>query len=360
MAGLDDLPTLLDEMNAQTVLLCHGGSSFTQTGTRERLRTILRDRRVRYFSDYSPNPTVEDINRATRVFAETDPDTVIAIGGGSVMDTAKLARFFAAQHGDARRYFLEPGEFPVIPPRSRLICAPTTSGTGSESTQFATLYIDRRKYSLDHPCCLPDRKILDADLVISLPVEVTRNTGLDALCHALESLWSKRATPQSREKSLAALDIILANLAERVRAPTPDNAYRMLQAASLAGEAIQVARTTASHAISYPLTSLYGLPHGLAVALTVRQLLAFNEDAIDVDVKAKTVERLGLDEFSDLQRRLAVLFEQIGMKTSLRAYGLDTDAVVETLLPYVSPERLSNNPKPLEPDDIRRFLSGTP
>ena len=358
MAGLDDLPTLLDEMDAHSVLVCHGGSSFTHTGARERVRSILRDRRVRYFSDYSPNPTVEDIDRATRVFAEADPDAVIAIGGGSVMDTAKLARFFAAQDVDARSYFLEPGHPPVKPPRSRLICAPTTSGTGSESTQFATLYIDKRKHSLDHPCCLPDRKILDPDLVASLPIEVARNTGLDALCHALESFWSKRATSESREKSLAALNIILANLAERLRAPTPDNAYRMLQAASLAGEAIQVARTTASHAISYPLTSLYGLPHGLAVALTVRQLLAFNEDAIDPAVKAKAVERLVLDEFSDLHRRLADLFEQIGVKTSLRAYGLDTDAVVEKLLPYVSPERLSNNPKALDQADIRRFLQG--
>ncbi len=367
---LQDLKPLLKRTDPKSVMVFCGKQSYHTSVYRAPFESCLEGYPVRYFSDYRANPGVEDIERAQLALQQCQPDMVIAIGGGSVMDTAKLARFFAAQSFSPHDYDLHNGgpkksdiasqtettPTSIVPPQSQLICIPTTSGTGSESTQFATYYIGHTKHSLDHGSCLPNTKILDALCVQNLPKALALTTGLDSLCHALESLWAKRATAISQTKALSALRTILKNFIPRIEQPNTGNCLAMLEAASLAGEAIQISRTTAAHAMSYPLTSIYKLPHGLAAAMTIRQLLAFNTPAISTALQQQICETLGLKYFSELDEQLANMFARLHVKTSLRQFGIDPVLARPNILPHVSEQRLANNPRPLTADNIVALL----
>ncbi|MFL0801846.1 MAG: phosphonoacetaldehyde reductase [Agarilytica sp.] len=353
---LQDLAPLLKRLDPQSVMVFRGKQSYKNSQYRDVFESCLKHYSVHYFSDYRANPTVEDIEHARHALQQCQPDLVIAIGGGSVMDTAKLARFFDAQS-------FSPTETPsitIVSPRSQLWCIPTTSGTGSESTQFATYYIGHTKHSLDHDSCLPNTKILDVLCVQNLPKELALTTGLDSLCHALESLWAKRATKASQTKALIALGSILQNLVPRIEQPNTSNCLAMLEAASLAGEAIQISRTTAAHAISYPLTSIYNIPHGLAAAMTIRQLLAFNTPALNSSLQKQVCQALALNNFSQLDDQLANLFTRLKVKTSLQQFGIDPTEAKENILPHVSQQRLANNPRPLTVNNIVALLENSP
>ncbi len=353
---LHDLKVLLGQLAPKSVMVFCGKQSYQNSLYRAPFEDCLKDYAVRYFSDYQANPNAEDIERAQQTLQQCQPDLVIAIGGGSVMDTAKLARFFAAQSFSPT----EARPTNIVAPRSQLVCIPTTSGTGSESTQFATYYIGHTKHSLDHESCLPNTKILDVRCVENLPKALAVTTGLDSLCHALESLWARGATVASQTKALTALRTILQNFVPRIEQPNARNSLAMLEAASLAGEAIQISRTTAAHAISYPLTSIYKLPHGLAAAMTIRQLLAFNTPALDLSLQQRVCNALKLRDFSQLDEQLAHVFTRLKVKTSLRQCGIDPTQARTHILPHVSEQRLVNNPRPLSADNIIALLENSP
>lgn len=148
------------------------------------------------------------------------------------------------------------------------IAIPTTSGTGCESTQFAVVYKEGKKISLDSEELLPNVAILDGNLISSLSDLQKRCTLLDAMCQCIESHWSINSTEESRKYSLTGLKAILSNYEQYLKNDLETN-KNMLTGANLSGRAINITRTTAPHALSYVITKEYGVPHGCAVALTI-------------------------------------------------------------------------------------------
>lgn len=242
-----DFSSALKEEVAQfenAMFVC--SASFTKRGIFDKICEIPHVT----FSDFKPNPDYESIIEGGEVFATEDCDCLVSIGGGSSIDVAKGIKYILRNKDIVH------------------IAIPTTAGTGCESTQFAVVYKDGKKISLDFTELLPDIAILDGSLVSTLSDFQKRCTLLDALCQCIESHWSINSTEESRRYSMSGLEHILQNYRRYLENDLNAN-NKMMHGANLSGQAINITRTTAPHALSYVITKEYGVPHGCAVAMTV-------------------------------------------------------------------------------------------
>ncbi len=275
--------------------------------------------------DVVPNPDIADLSRQASEIAalETRPEVVIALGGGSVIDSAKVLAA-SAQGFTAVRALLSgagaPDDWQPLP----LIAMPTTAGTGSEVTCWATVW-DREtatKRSLDHPALYPEAAVIDPELMCSMPCALTVSTGLDALSHALESLWNRNANPVTATHAVVAARTILEVLPALVAAPgDPGLRSRMAEASLVAGLAFSGTRTAIAHSISYPVTLRHGVTHGIACSFTLPMILHSLADADGLTGR-------GLRDIfgPDLRvgaRKLAGFLDGLGVRLTPAGYGID-------------------------------------
>ena len=241
-----------------------------ETGTLNRIIAALEERKMRIagMTCAAPNPQEVAIRRELCLFERSGAEAILAIGGGSVIDTAKCMRFWSERKDSILLY-----------------AVPTTAGSGSEATHFATVYRGEIKTSVTDKSLYPDAVLFDAAVLSRLAKEQKIAGMADAACHAIESLWAKKKTPESRDLAAQALRLVWKNRKQYLSGD-PEAQENMMRAADLAGQAIDRSNTTAGHAMSYLLTSRYGMPHGIAAALCVRELMA--------DLAARGLERESL------------------------------------------------------------------
>lgn len=255
-------------------------AGFVTRGITERLQTALSERHFTVLSDIKPNPDLEHLDKAVALLQGKHIDLVIALGGGSALDAGKALSLALPSHlSHPLAQVFHDNTAPAWSTRLPLLAIPTTAGTGAEVTPFATVWDHqrKRKHSLAGPLVFPDIAFLDVSLTLTLPEEETLYPGLDAMSHALESLWNHNCTPVSR--ALAMQSLALSAVALPGVMTQPDNVTHranMQSASLLAGLAISQTRTAIAHAISYPLTTHYKVPHGLACSFTLATLLKAN------------------------------------------------------------------------------------
>ena len=361
------LKTILASQKPKNIFLVRGKTSYQASGAEEKLQPFLTDYPLTAFMDFSANAKVEDVEKGIAIFRENHCDFIIAVGGGSALDLAKAVALLANQSENISTYLQK-----KISPHTRtipLIAIPTTAGTGSEATHFAAIYIDKKKFSLAHPSLIPDDVIIDPDLTFSLPPYITACTGMDALTQAIESYWSVQATTESRQYARQALTLALDHLEAAVNFPTPEARTAMAHAANLSGKAINLSFTTACHAISYPITAYFGVPHGQAVALTLPEMVMYNanvqtEDCLDPRGAAavqKGMEELftlfGVTSAEKMKERLEWLMDRIGLNRTLRPCGIKNSEDIELVISNgFNPERVGNNPRNLTRDNLRKIM----
>jgi alcohol dehydrogenase class IV len=323
------------------------------------------------FSDFEPVPKLGDLHKSLREARKYDARAVVAIGGGTAMDIAKATALLASQDDSAPESFLLGQRAITAPRRQLLVLIPTTSGTGSELTQFAVVYIDKQKFSLDHPYAAADHALIDPRLTWSMSPALGAVTGLDALSQAIESYWSVKSTEVSRAYAADAIKLILVNLPLACLDPTPTARERMCLAAMRAGQAINITRTTAAHAVSYPLTALHGIPHGHACALTLPHFLAYNalvgprdvldprgEDHVRASIR-EILKLLGAATPEVGRHRLTDLMRSIGLQTRLSAFGVTEPGIADIVARSFNPERVANNPRRVTKTALREMLIET-
>lgn len=296
--------------NKKIFLVC--GKSFDKLAFADEVKKLNPVR----FGDFRPNPLYEEVMDGVEKFNESKCDTILAVGGGSAMDVAKSIKYYAKSNAE-------------------IIAIPTTSGTGSESTHFAVIYKDGVKQSVADQSLLPETVVLEPSTLENVPDYTRKATMLDALCHAIESYWSKKSTDESKKIATAAIKEILEYKDPYLRNEKEGNAG-MLKAANLAGQAINMTTTTAGHAMCYKITSLYGFAHGHAAALCLPEVWKVNKTEIP---------GITLDEFVELFKRLD-LPSPVSEKREE-----DLDVLVDS----VNPQRLGNNPIALDKDTIRKM-----
>jgi phosphonate metabolism-associated iron-containing alcohol dehydrogenase len=267
----DDFLSILPSFVPAGNILLVTSKGFTKRGLRAKVVNKFAVSRISVFDDVTPNPEKIHLQSSMSEFTDSNIEHVIALGGGSVIDAAKV---FCALLSHADKSLDELLIADSVENKINLIAIPTTSGTGAEVTPFATVWQSdtAKKHSLYG--IRPNVALLDSSLTLSLPFEETLYPALDTLSHALESLWNKHKTNQSQGYAKQAINYICQSLPKVLSDPKNVVARSDLQrAATLAGMAISITRTAIAHALSYPLTARYAVPHGLACSFTLSAII---------------------------------------------------------------------------------------
>jgi alcohol dehydrogenase class IV len=364
---LIEIRGILEKCDARNVFLVVDRAAYECSNAREVSEAIWRDYSVQEFDGFRSNPRYEDVEAGVAAFRARRQDVIIAIGGGTAIDVAKLIRCGTSSQQTLHEIIQYGPE--VERSNTPLIAVPTTAGTGSEATHFAVVYYQGEKHSVAHPSILPEYAVVDYQLTESLPARGTAETGLDALCQAIESMWSIHSTEESMVYSAEALDLIVHHFDAAVRAPTSISREAMSRAAHLAGRAINISKTTAPHAISYKLTHDYGIAHGHAAALTLGAVLVFNAGITDEDNNdprgvehvehaiCRVVEGLGCHTPDEAQTRIQDMMTSAGCETRLSQLGIAGDDAVALLASSVNASRLQNNPRRLTTEQLRDLIA---
>jgi alcohol dehydrogenase len=294
---LRELPALLDGCGVRcAVLVCDRFFAAMGETLKESTPQIAA-----VFSDVEPNPQLSGVKEVVRLVRETGADSVIALGGGSSIDTAKFAAACACSDKTPDAHF----DGAPFTGAEKIIAVPTTAGTGSEVTAVSVVSRGEEKKTVHNPAFQPTACIVDPALTMSVPPRTTLITGLDAFTHAIEAFWSVRHSALTDALAVEAMRVILANLEASYEKGTEEARTAMAYGSLLAGLAFSNAKTAACHACSYPLSMYHHLPHGEACAFTLDSLIRLNADD-RLQNLAKTLGFSGCDALADEIYRLKV------------------------------------------------------
>ena len=311
------------------------------------------------FSDVEPNPSTNTVNAGTAKMREFQPDTIIAIGGGSAMDAAKGMWLFyenpETNFFGAKQKFLDIRKRAYRLPRARhsqMVCIPTTSGTGAEVTPFAVITDSEThvKYPLADYFLTPNVAIIDVQFVLSVPASVTADTGMDVLTHAIESYVSVMASDYTRGLSLQAIKIVFDYLEDSVKRPNEENREKMHNASTMAGMAFANAFLGICHSIAHKIGGEYDIPHGRTNAILLPHIIRYNAkdpskhalfpkyDFFRADTDYADIARfLGLkgNTTEELVEALATavfeLGQKVGIDMNLKAQGVTKKVLDDTV-----------------------------
>lgn len=302
------------------------------------------------------NPTQNDIAEALKSISFV-PDVIVAFGGGSAIDLAKGVSAFANSKEREPRKILG-----AICDKSYcgrkcvpIIAVPSTAGTGSELTQWATIWDANKsgKFSIDNPGLKPVQALIVPELTVTLPKSLTLATGLDALAHAMEAYWSKHTNVLVQDIAHRAIELIVQNLPEVLSCP--NNLLlreAMCRASVLSGLAFSQTRTTACHSISYPMTMLYGVPHGLAAAMTLAQVAERNRGHFANDESLFAL----FAQYGGIQRWLDSTCTDV-VSLRLSSFGISTNDIARLVERSFTGGRMDNNPVDLSKNDVQAILN---
>lgn len=332
-----------------------------EAGLTDGLRGSLDAAGLEYslFSDFDPEPGEPVITAAYRQARDTGAQMVIGMGGGSAMDVAKLAAYFADSSETLRQII---GENNTRGRRLPLVLIPTTAGTGSEVTPMAVVRLaDLGTASVISPMLLPDLAVLDARLTLSLPPSVTAHTGIDAIVHAIEASTSRIAkNPVSDALAQQSLRLLYNNIRTAFHDGGNETARsNMLLGACLAGMAFANAPLGGVHALAYPLGSCFQVPHGLSNAVVLTEVLRFNRPVAErayADIGRLLAGCAMPDETACdfLIDTLDALVLELGIDRRLTSYGVTVSDVDRMAVEAVGQERLlGHNPRDLTVADAR-------
>jgi alcohol dehydrogenase len=333
----------------------------TARGLTRRVRDSLRVDGTMVFDGVLPNPSIESVDRAVTSLRAERIDTLVAVGGGSCIDTAKALAALLRRPDIGLRDLLHGSSSPDDGDRPDLIAVPTTAGSGSEVTPFATVWDRTRgaKYSLAGRRTFPRVAVVDPEVTVSLPWTETLSGALDAFCQCLEAIWNRRTTPVATAFGRHGAGLVFAALA-RVRLDARDVGARgdLMAAATLSGMAISETRTALAHAMSYPLTGHFGVPHGLACGWFVPAVLAFNLEQDDGRLQAAAAA-LGYSSGRDWVRDIVEWFRRFEVGAAVRRYLPHADALEAVVPEMLAPARADNNMRPATLADVRQILAMT-
>jgi len=364
--SLVELTPILDTLQCKKVFLVRGKKSFQTLDEHFQIKESLNGFEVCSFSDFSTNPKYEDAIRGIEAIKQFRADVIVAIGGGSVLDMAKAIKA-GASNLDRFNCFFQANEELSLEKSLPMIAVPTTAGTGSETTHFAVIYYENRKYSLAHPQIKPETVILDHRLPHEAPFEVKCAAAIDALSQAVEGIWSKNCTDESYRYGTKAFQLIFSSIEKAIVNNDPQAMKNLSLGAYYAGKTINISKTTAPHAFSYRFTSLLNIPHGQAVAITLPFFITYNcqivpdeglESAHERAISRikQTISACGLRTISDFEQWLWYIYDKLQIRMPIKKRFSSYEAFNQEIIQNVNFERLGNNPRQVIPSEISRPL----
>ena len=358
--GIAQLPATLKEVGCEKLFLVVD-SSYPFLNIKDAIETLPVKERV-MFSDFTPNPLYEQVCNGIELLKNANCDTILAVGGGSAIDVAKCIKLAVlAKEGNAA----------IIPPlvSTRVACdgsklpfiaIPTTAGTGSESTHNAVMYYEGAKQTVTNDGVLPDYAVLEPSVLRTLPLYQKKCTMMDALCQGIESWWSVNSTEESYEYSRKTIELIMANWQKYIFDNDDEAEKQIMLAANYGGRAINITQTTAAHAFSYKITSLYKLPHGHAVAVCLPEIWEYMIGHMDKCIDSRGKEylagifvRISKSMGCENTKQAISVFREMMKEMDLKnPVASNREDEINILSHSVNPVRLKNNPVGLDEQTI--------
>lgn len=357
--SLEKLPALAAEavVPEKSILLLVWGESVLEKQGFKELQEQAGDRLiVRTF--IASNPEVGQLFAMYQETKQYDIGLVIAVGGGSVLDVGKsLCCLYGREIGsvDALRELIAKKEYDT--PVCRWIGIPTTAGTGSEVTCWATIWDseNHKKYSVDTQKNYAYAAVVDPQLADTMPLKLAVSSALDATAHAAESYWAKATNLVSRTYALEAICTIMGNIERLLKDPTDKIAHdAMAKGSMLAGMAFSNTRTTAGHSISYPLTMQCHIPHGVAVSLLIGPVTELNLPAVE-DAE-KLLAAFGVKTAKELKEKIESILLAAGHPIRLRQWGATEEMLPDLVAHSITKGRADNNPVELTETVVHNIL----
>lgn len=350
--GIANLPAILKEVGCKKLFLVID-SSYPFLNIKDAIEALPVEEKVK-FSDFTPNPLYEQVRNGIELLKSSNCDTILAVGGGSAIDVAKCIKLAVlAQEGNAA--IIPPlvsQRLPIDGTKIPFVAIPTTAGTGSESTHNAVMYYEGAKQTVTNDGVLPDYAILEPSVLKTLPLYQKKCTMMDALCQGIESWWSVNSTEESYEYSRKTVELIMAKWRKYIFENDDEAAAQIMLAANYGGRAINITQTTAAHAFSYKITSLYKLPHGHAVAVGLPVIWKYMLGHFD-----RCIDKRGFNYLEQVFKEISVAmgckdpieaidtFEKMMQEMELtNPVSNNREEDLKVLSTSVNPVRLKNNP----------------
>ena len=368
--SVSELRIYLEEFKEKKIFLVTGKKSYENCGAKLMIDELLVNHSYIRYSDFDVNPKIEDVIDGIKLFKSESCELTIAIGGGSVIDCGKLIN--SLSHIDDEKLIAEYIIKNInTPKKSFFFAIPTTAGAGSESTHFAVVYLNNKKYSFANQNLLPDKVFIIPKFTYSLSKYQFACSAADALCQSIESFWAVNSNSISKEYARQGIEIIYKNIIDAVVNEDRNARKEICKGANLAGKAINISKTTGPHAISYPFTNYFNLPHGHAVTLSLSFFINYNYSLSEKDcndtrgveyVKENMSEicsLFGVNDINELSNKIKNLFNQIGLNQSLEQLNLMSKHKINKVIKNINFERANNNPRIIQPNIISdHFLNG--
>ena len=345
-------------LGKRAVVLC-GGESIQKYGHLEKIESYLTASKIEnsVVKGIVGDPSEKSVIEISDQLKEVNPDWVIGVGGGSVMDTAKLAWALYEHPKMSLSEFKNPFSIPKLRKKAKLCLIPTTAGTGSEVSNSAVVILEGNKIPILSSCFLPDIAILDPNLTISLPKKLTASTALDAFTHGVESYCSKLNNSLTSTYAISGAKLIFENLKEVIE--TPDNIHareKLLYGSMLAGLAQGVTSVGGIHALSHSVASSIGLPHGHLNALFLVPMLKFN--ALESNRVLEFVKQLGLSDIDELEKWVSEIIDRCDLSNKWGDYSkpFNLDEIAQATLNDICAR---TNPRKLTVEGVKSILEAT-
>jgi len=366
-SSLNQIVGLSKKFSLNEKILIISTQFLKKSGILQKVNSLLEESgfSVTNYENIKINPTFSSISDAAEFTSNDNYGLVIGIGGGSALDCAKCAAILVKNKGNVSEFLVNAKEIENngIP----LIEIPTTAGTGSEVTMWATVWREegdsKKKYSLSDEKMYARAAILDPELTISMSPKLTAITGLDALAQAIEAYWSRHHNPTSDKHALNAISLIYDNLEKAFNNPLEiEYREKMLMGSLEAGLAFSNTKTTAVHSVSYPISAYFDVPHGLACALILGSFLEFNSIASE-DNLIETPERIAkiselLDSANAVEAKSKIETMMTNMKLPIRLgqLGITQEDIEAIVREGFTKNRMENNPRDVTRSDLENIL----
>lgn len=357
-----DLKFFILKNTFKKIFILAGSTSFKLSGLESFFQISFKEKKIKYYFKKKSIPEHSELIEVIKEIENFSPDLIIAAGGGSVIDYGKIAKVLQNEkHLDQK---IINSEYKLKKSRSKLLAIPTTAGSGAEVTSSAVIYIDKIKYSIESELVKPDFFFLIPDFIDGASNVIKSSAGFDAISQAIESLISKKSNDESVGYAKKSLEISLEYFLKFLKDPSYENTCAMSIAANLSGKAINISKTTAPHAVSYPFTSIFNISHGHAVALTLNEFIKFNfknmKEAkcnFNLSDRFKILFELtktkNIEDFDSCIKKIKYTAE---LETNFDKLGINIRSSMSHILSGINNQRLLNNPIKIDTETIKKVL----
>lgn len=363
ISSLDDIQKFLNDRTFNRIFVLCGRKSFVSSGAESFIKKFILSDNKKIFFKNSEIPILEELIQIIKEIRLFKPDLILAVGGGTIIDYAKIANVVEVR--DDLANLIENYSYPIKKKYTKLAVIPTTAGSGAEVTSNAVIYVNGIKHSFESNMLIPDYFFLVPEFLISCPHKIKSSAGFDAIAQALESLVSKKSNDISADYAIKSLKISIKSYISFLEEPNFNSASEMAIASNLAGKAINISKTTAPHATSYPFTSLFNISHGHAVGLFIEKFFKFNfinleNSETNFDLKKRFNIIFDLFETTNINSfnsKISDIKKKAKLEDDLKKLNIDVEKNSEKILGGINLLRLGNNPVKIDGKDIYKIIT---